>query len=455
MAAAGQRIAEYLLDQKIGGGGFGEVWKAHHHVWVDQLVAVKIPTDSQYLRELQREGVAIHGLVHPNIVRAIGFDPYADPAYLTMEYVPGSSLRPLIAARGITVNNAVAIMRQVLAGLKYAHANGLVHRDIKPENILVHERAKVDGFDAEGVVKVTDFGLGRAATAVGAQSILYSASMNSPEAKEIAGTLDYMAPEQRGGGAVDCRADLYACGVVLYEMLTGERPAGTELPSDLNRDVPKYLDEVFRRSYSRLEKRFASADDFIAALNVMSAPLTASVRDAQASRRTRDAGWIGAVSVLSSRYRWPRSILHALRRTIGGAGAALRQVRSVSGFVGSLLHLLRRDAGACAGFGLMFAALIHEIVMGELLTIALFFVMIAITAVIFSGWVIFAIARGIFRGASGLFQSDSPQRTISNTRRCMNRGCGAVNPADARFCRRCGNGFVSAARVQVRRAAVW
>jgi eukaryotic-like serine/threonine-protein kinase len=269
MPTQGQRVGEYLLDHKVGGGTFGEVWRAHHHVWVDQLVAIKIPTDSMYLRELQREGVAIHGLVHPNIVRAIGFDPYADPAYLTMEFVPGSSLRPLISGKQVTVMDAVAILRQVLSGLKYAHANGLVHRDIKPENILVHERAKTDGFGAEGVVKVTDFGLGKAATTVGAQSIVYSASLNSPQAKEIAGSLDYMAPEQRGGGNVDARADLYACGVVLYELLTGERPAGTDVPSDLNKAVPAHLDEVFRHSYSRLEKRFASADDFLNALNTV------------------------------------------------------------------------------------------------------------------------------------------------------------------------------------------
>jgi serine/threonine protein kinase len=275
MPTTGQRVGEYLLDHKVGGGTFGEVWRAHHHVWVDQLVAIKIPTDTQYLRELQREGVAIHGLVHPNIVRAIGFDPYADPAYLTMEYVPGSSLRPLISAKSVTIADAVAILRQVLAGLKYAHSNGLVHRDIKPENILVHERAKTEGYGTEGVIKVTDFGLGKAATTVGAQSIVYSASLNSPQAKEIAGTLDYMAPEQRSGGTVDGRADLYACGVVLYELLTGERPAGTDVPSDLNRSVPAQLDEVFRRSYARLEKRFASADEFLNALSA-SAPVAAA-----------------------------------------------------------------------------------------------------------------------------------------------------------------------------------
>jgi len=272
MPTTGQRVSEYLLDQKVGGGTFGEVWKAHHHVWVDQFVAIKIPTDPQYLRELQREGVAIHGLVHPNIVRAMGFDPYADPPYLTMEFIPGSSLRPIISAKNINANDAVAIMRQVLAGLKYAHANGLVHRDIKPENILVHERAKTDGYGGEGVIKVTDFGLGKAATTVGAQSIVYSASLNSPEAKEIAGSLDYMAPEQRSGGNVDGRADLYACGVVLYELLTGERPAGTDLPSDVNQNVPKWLDEVFKRSYARLEKRYASADEFLAALSSVKPP---------------------------------------------------------------------------------------------------------------------------------------------------------------------------------------
>jgi serine/threonine protein kinase len=272
MPATGQRVGEYILDERVGGGAFGEVWRAHHHVWTDQLVAIKIPTQSDYLRELQREGVAIHGLVHPNIVRAIGFDPYADPAYLTMEYVPGTSLRPLIARKTLSVDAAVAVMRQVLNGLKHAHANGLVHRDIKPENILVNERASREGYGAEGVIKVTDFGLGKAATTVGAQSIVFSASLHSPQAKEIAGTLDYMSPEQRSGDPIDGRADLYACGVVLYEMLTGERPAGTDVPSDVNKSVPKFLDEVFRRSYARLEKRYVSADEFLAALPL---PVTA------------------------------------------------------------------------------------------------------------------------------------------------------------------------------------
>src|SRR5436305_3412264 len=127
MPTPNKRVGEYVLDARIGGGAFGEVWKAHHHVWVDQFVAVKVPTDPQYVRNLQREGVAIHGLVHPNIVRAIGFDPYSDPPYLVMEYVAGTSLRPVIQNKAVTVPEAVAIMKQVLAGLSYAHKQGVLH----------------------------------------------------------------------------------------------------------------------------------------------------------------------------------------------------------------------------------------------------------------------------------------------------------------------------------------
>src|SRR3954469_15076380 len=221
MPTPNQRISEYLLDTRVGAGTFGEVWRARHHVWHDQLVAIKIPNDPQYVRNLQREGITIHGLVHPNIARAIGFDPYSDPPYLVFEYVPGKSLRGVLSERKkLSPADAVAVMRQVLSGLAYAHKNNVLHRDLKPENILIHEDAFTNGFAADGVVKVTDFGLGKAANQAAVGSILYSQSIDAGSGNEIAGTLDYMAPEQRGGaGDIDQRADLYACGVMLYELL--------------------------------------------------------------------------------------------------------------------------------------------------------------------------------------------------------------------------------------------
>lgn len=273
MPNVNQRVGEYVLQERIAAGAFGEVWRAQHHVWSDQMVAIKIPTDPQYIRNLQHEGTAIHGLQHPNVVRAMGFDPYAETPYLTMEYIPGTSLRPLITQKKLNPQDAVHVLRQVLAGLGYAHTQGVVHRDVKPENILVHERAFRDGFGAEGVVKVTDFGLGKAAVKA-AESIAFSATGDTDAAREIAGTIEYMAPEQRQGANVDGRADLYACGVVLYEMLTGEKPAGTDLPSDLNPKVPRHLDEAFRHSYARLDKRFATAEDFSRALLSAPPPLT-------------------------------------------------------------------------------------------------------------------------------------------------------------------------------------
>jgi serine/threonine-protein kinase len=185
-----------------------------------------------------------------------------------MEYVPGTSLRPLIQSRTLSIDNAQAILRQLLAALSFAHSQGVIHRDIKPENILIHEQAAQNGYNAPGMVKITDFGLGRAAESIAAGSILHSVSLDAPQSIQLAGTLDYMAPEARRDPATaDARADLYACGILLFEMLTGERPAGTETPGELNPAVPRSLDAVFKKAYARLDIRFKSADEFLAAFS--------------------------------------------------------------------------------------------------------------------------------------------------------------------------------------------
>ena len=270
----GDRVSEYLLDERIGAGSFGQVWKAHHHIWTEQVVAIKIPTDAQYVRNLQREGSVIHGLKHPNIVRAIGLDPYADVPYLVMEFVDGPSLRMLIDAnpKGMAIHAAQEITRGILQALEHAHTNGVIHRDVKPGNILVGgaNSKPAEEINAEDV-KVTDFGLGKVG-AITTASILQSGSLLSEEGKSISGTLAYMAPEQRDGGTTDARSDLYAVGIVLFEMLCGVRPSGSDMPSHVREDLPSWVDPVYARLYTRRERRYESAGEALAAIDASSVP---------------------------------------------------------------------------------------------------------------------------------------------------------------------------------------
>lgn len=262
----GDRISNYLLEARIGAGSFGEVWRARHHVFAEK-VAIKVPTDPQYVRNLQREGVVVHGLKHPNIVRAIDLDPFADPPYFIMELVDGPSLRAAIDRYKNTfpVHAALAIIRGTLQALSAAHAGGLVHRDIKPANILLNHPLESLASIAEPAVKVTDFGLGHAGGTT-VQSMMQSGSLLTEEGRSVSGTIAYMSPEQKEGRELDGRSDLYSCGIVLFEMLTGERPQGGEAPSALRREVPEWIDEVFLRCYARLDRRYSKAEEVLEVL---------------------------------------------------------------------------------------------------------------------------------------------------------------------------------------------
>src|SRR5512143_1579185 len=119
----GVRVSEYVLENCIGAGTFGEVWQARHHVWNDDRVAVKLPTETEYVRYLQREGVVVHGIRHPNIIRVIGLDPFAETPYLVMELVKGPPLSAMLKdfSKGLPIDTALIVFRGMLRGLAAAH----------------------------------------------------------------------------------------------------------------------------------------------------------------------------------------------------------------------------------------------------------------------------------------------------------------------------------------------
>lgn len=262
----GDRISEYALLEKLGQGGFGEVWKAEHAQIPSKYVAIKIPTSPEAMDCLKQEAQFQHELDHPNIVKTIGLNTQNDPPYFIMEYVEGKNLRQLMLDDGILPPPyAIDIAVQVCEALAFAHGKGIVHKDIKPENILV-EKKKIDiskkGKALLHYVKLTDLGLGMFPGRRQSE-IVISEHARTSGVRILSGTLFYMAPEQMvPGRQVDARVDIYSLGVVLYEMLTGELPLGMDLPSELNPVVTPELDAICKRALSiDRDVRYQSARD--------------------------------------------------------------------------------------------------------------------------------------------------------------------------------------------------
>jgi formylglycine-generating enzyme required for sulfatase activity len=267
----GDRISEYALLEKLGQGGFGEVWKAEHTQIPGKFVAIKIPTSPEAMDCLKQEAQFQHELDHPNIVKTIGLNTQNDPPYFIMEYVEGKNLRQLMLDDGILPPPyAIDIAVQVCEALSFAHSKGIVHKDIKPENILV-EKKKIDiskkGKALLHYVKLTDLGLGMF-PGRSQSEIVISEHARTSGVRILSGTLFYMAPEQMvPGRQVDARVDVYSVGVVLYEMLTGELPLGMDLPSELNPVVTPELDVICKRALSiDRDVRYQSARDLAADL---------------------------------------------------------------------------------------------------------------------------------------------------------------------------------------------
>ncbi|MFI1826824.1 Stk1 family PASTA domain-containing Ser/Thr kinase [Streptomyces sp. NPDC020412] len=217
----------YRVDARIAVGGMATVYRAVD-TRLDRELALKVmhpalATDATFVERFIREAKSVARLSHPNVVGV--FDQGAEGAYvyLAMEYVAGCTLRDVLRERGaLQPRAALDILEPVLAALGAAHRAGFVHRDIKPENVLIGD---------DGRVKVADFGLVRAVGSV------------TNTTGSLLGTVSYLAPEQIEDGTADTRTDVYACGVVLYEILTGDKPRSGGTPAQvlyqhLNEDVP-------------------------------------------------------------------------------------------------------------------------------------------------------------------------------------------------------------------------
>jgi serine/threonine-protein kinase len=225
----GTRIGPYEAVVPIGAGGMGEVWKARD-TRLDRLVAIKV-SKQEFSERFGREARAIAALNHANIctLHDVG------PNYLVMELVDGPTLADRIQHGALPIDEVLDIARQIAAALEAAHEAGIVHRDLKPANIKIRP---------DGSVKVLDFGLAK----VGAESAVSTAESPTrtvfaepaiTEAGLVLGTAAYMSPEQARGKPLDRRADIWAFGVVLYELLTGRHAFSGETATDILASVVK------------------------------------------------------------------------------------------------------------------------------------------------------------------------------------------------------------------------
>ncbi len=239
--APGTRIGPYEITAKLGEGGMGVVYRARDPR-LGRDVAIKVlpelvAQDAERLGRFEREAKLLASLNHPNIAAVLGVEQSGSVRALVMELVEGETLAERLQRGALDVDDTVAIARQIAEALEEAHEKGIVHRDLKPQNVKL---------TPEGKVKVLDFGLAKAMDADGGSSSA-SRVANSPTmtyagtiAGVILGTAAYMSPEQAKGRPVDRRADIWAFGVVLFEMLTGRSLFGAET-------VPETLGAIFSR----------------------------------------------------------------------------------------------------------------------------------------------------------------------------------------------------------------
>src|SRR3954463_12162138 len=265
----GTRLGPFVIEASIGAGGMGEVYRARDSK-LGRDVAIKVlpdlfASDSDRLSRFEREAKVLASLNHPNIAHIYGIEDSHGTSAIVMELVDGQTVADLIASssiqgRTVALEDAVSIAIAVAEALEAAHDQGIIHRDLKPANIKVR---------SDGAVKVLDFGLAKAldpAPQSNASAMMSpTISIHGTQAGLILGTAAYMSPEQARGKPVDRRADIWAFGVVLFEMLAGRRLFAGETVSDtlahvLTRqpdfdEVPAEVRPLLRRCLERDPKQ--------------------------------------------------------------------------------------------------------------------------------------------------------------------------------------------------------
>jgi serine/threonine protein kinase/tetratricopeptide (TPR) repeat protein len=276
----GRTLGHYGIVEKIGAGGMGVVYRAHDER-LDRDVAIKVlreevATDPDRLRRFEVEARVIARLDHPNILAIHDLGTDQGVSYAVMELLKGVSLREVISRVGLTIEKAVEYARSIADGLAAAHDSGVIHRDLKPENVFL---------TTDGRIKILDFGLAKRKLPEAVLTTKTPTETLGTTPGGLIGTVAYMAPEQVQGQKVDHRSDIFAFGVVLYEMLTGRRPfAGstfvetaaailTEDPEPISAALPSISPAlatvVSKCLEKRPEDRFSSAHDLSLTLGAL------------------------------------------------------------------------------------------------------------------------------------------------------------------------------------------
>jgi len=308
---AGTILGQYEIRSPLGAGGMGEVYRAHD-TRLDRDVAIKVlpeylTSDPERLRRFEQEARATAALNHPNILAVHQMATEGGVSYLVEELLDGETLRERLRRGPIPLRKAIDHSVQIAHGLAAAHDRGVVHRDLKPENLFVTK---------EGRVKILDFGLARLAQPKDVTSTDPTVAQGT-EPGVVMGTAGYMSPEQVRGKTVDHRADIFAFGTILYEMVTGKQPfrkptsaetmtaiLNEEPPSisQISANTPPGMQRIVHRCLEKNpEQRFQSASDLAFALEALSDSGITSLtgaHTAQGQRANRSRIELGAGAVL-------------------------------------------------------------------------------------------------------------------------------------------------------------